>query len=59
MCSVTFICIKDWKGAPEPQHNLHFKDVVDADTDDEEDEHTAEANPNRKNVVGIFENDTS
>lgn len=61
LCAVTFIYIKDRKGAPEPQHNLHLKDVVDADTEEEEDEHTAEHNSDRQNEVGICgcENDTS
>lgn len=52
--SVTFIRIKDWKGAPKPQHNLHLKDVVDGDADDEEHPHTTEHSSNRKNDIGIY-----
>lgn len=61
LCTVTFIYIKDWKGTPEPQHNLHLKDVVDADTEDEEDGQTAEHKSDRQNEVGIcrYENDAS
>lgn len=54
LCNVTFIRIKDWKGAPKPQHNLHLIDVVDADADDEKDHHTTEHSPDRKNDVGIY-----
>lgn len=58
--SVTFIWIKDWKSAPKPQHNLHLEGVVDGDADDEEDQHSAEHSPNRKNHIGIYryESDT-
>lgn len=52
--SVTFICIKDWKGVPKPQYNFHLKDVVDGDADDEEDHRTAERSSNRKNDIRIY-----
>lgn len=60
LCSVTFIGIKDWKGAPKPQHDLHLKDVVEGGADDEEDHHTTEHSSNRKNDIGIYreENDS-
>lgn len=57
---ITFINIKDCKGAPEPQHNLHLKNVVDGDADDEEEHHATEEGSNRNKKIGICrcENDT-
>lgn len=50
---ITFIHIKDCKGAPEPQHNLHLKNVVDGDADDEEEHRATEEGSNRNKEIGI------
>lgn len=51
--TITFICVEDWKLSPEPQHNVHLKEVVDDDADDKENYHTTKHESNGKYDVGI------
>lgn len=55
--NITFICVEHWKCSPEPQHNVHFKEVVDDDTDDEENRPAPEHQSNGKYDVGICRNE--
>lgn len=53
MWNITFICVEEWKRSPEPQHNVHLKEVVDDDADDKENCHTTKHESTGKYDVGI------
>ena len=52
-CNVTCIGIEDGKCSSEPQHNVNLEKVVDDDTDDKENRHTAKHQSHGKYEVGL------